>query len=33
MRIDLVTNMMDGQNADIGRYTENLVKNLLLIDK
>lgn len=33
MKIGLVTNMMDGQNAGIGRYTENLVKNLLLIDK
>jgi len=33
MRIGLVTNMMDGQNTGIGRYTENLVKNLLLIDK
>lgn len=33
MRIGLITNMMDGQNAGIGRYTENLVKNLLLIDK
>lgn len=33
MRIGLVTNMMDGQNAGIRRYTENLVKNLLLIDK
>lgn len=33
MRIGLITNMMDEQNAGIGRYTENLVKNLLLIDK
>jgi len=33
MRIGLITNMMDGQSAGIGRYTENLVKNLLLIDK
>ena len=33
MRIGLITNMMDGQNAGIGRYTENLVKNLLLKTK
>lgn len=33
MRIGLITNMMDGKSAGIGRYTENLVKNLLLIDK
>lgn len=33
MRIGLITNMMDSENAGIKRYTENLVKNLLLIDK
>lgn len=33
MRIGLITNLMDGHGAGIGRYTENLVKNLLFIDK
>lgn len=33
MKIGLITNMMDGQNTGIGRYTENLVINLLSIDK
>lgn len=33
MRIGLITNMMDGHGAGIGRYTENLVRNLLLTDK
>jgi len=33
MRIGLVTNMMDQQSAGIGRYTENLTKELLLNNK
>jgi glycosyltransferase involved in cell wall biosynthesis len=33
MRIGLITNMMDKPNGGIGRYTENLVSNLLLIDR
>lgn len=33
MKIGLVTNMMDGRTAGIGRYTKNLVENLLKIDK
>ena len=33
MRIGIITNLMDLDNAGIGRYTENLVENLLRIDK
>lgn len=33
MKIGLVTHMMDTENAGIGRYTENVVRNLLRIDK
>jgi len=33
MRIGLITNIMDQQNAGIGKYVKNLAKNLLLIDK